>query len=80
MPFATCPGLSLGRDAWDSGPLKKVWWDDELQLFVCLVTEVYAADGAAFDAQIEQDIKDGWTRLGGDAPGWVGAMVAGDDA
>ena len=80
LPFAPYPGLSLGKDSWDSGPLKKVRWDDKLQIFICLVAEVYAADGAAFDAQIEQDIKNGWTRLGGDAPGWVGVIVAGDDA
>ena len=79
LPFAPYPGLSLGRDSWDAGPLRKVRWDDADQRFICLADEVYSVGEAAFDTQMEVDIGAGWTRFGGDAPGWVQGIVAGDD-
>jgi hypothetical protein len=79
LPFAPYPGMSLGSDSWDSGPLTKVRWDNDHRLFICLVAEIYAGDSDAFDSQVERDLRDGWIRLGGDAPGWVDAIVRSDD-
>ncbi len=66
IPFAPHPGITLIKDAWDSGPLEKVRWRDSDQSFICLVAETYLPDEKKYLAAMERFLELGWKLAGED--------------
>jgi hypothetical protein len=60
LPCAPHPGITLIKDAWDSGPLEKVRWRHSEQSFICLVEETYLPDEKEYLAAMERFLERGW--------------------
>ena len=66
IPFAPHPGITLIKDAWDSGPLEKVRWRDSDQSFICLVAETYLPNEKTYLAAMQRFLELGWKLTGED--------------
>lgn len=71
LPFPPTVGLGLQEEDWRCGPLYAVRWVSSEHAFACEVEEEFASETAAFDAAVSRAEAEGWTREGGQAPGWL---------
>jgi hypothetical protein len=76
LPFPPYPGLSLTTSEWHCGPLETVQWIVEEKRFLCAVVEEYSLEASEFREHLEAASGGGWSRSGGDAPGWVRGILS----